>query len=283
MTRHLKAKKPLILKALLAAVVSLAALEAGAGSVLAGTIFVYNGPITTSQGTDNVNVSASFAISGNNLTVDLQNLGATPNTTYILTNLEWSIAGHNSTSLNNANSWWTTLGNTVKYNQSGVDQGANTGTSDQNQWDFAQSPGGNLGNGYNAEYAISTVSSSPNNIFNQIDGLNYGLVGPTTALGNNTNFDNLILYRSKDSSASGLEFTLTGLSGISESDITNVQFSFGSPVSGQGGVVFQAAFGPGTTAATPEPASWTLMVVGAAAFGWYRRRGVARTLLSSPN
>jgi hypothetical protein len=252
-----------------------------AGTCRAGTIFSYDGPITSiapgNQGTKSVDVSAIFTITGDTLTIALQNFQATPNTAFILTNLEWSIQGADP-SLSHLNSWWKTLDNTVKYNGSGVSQGPNPGNVDQNQWDFAQTPGAVIGNGYNAEYAISTVSSSPFNVFSQIDGSNYGIVGPGSTLGSG-NLDTMILYRSTDTTASGLQFTLSGLNGISESQITNVLFSFGSASNGTNtGVVFQGATSNQLQSAdavsAPEPASLGLLAIGCAAFGVrsYRRR-----------
>ena len=208
----------------------------------------------TNPGTaDSVSASALFAISGDTLTITLKN--TTPGGTLlrgdILTGLVWDISGATpvlafpTTALTAGSDIFT---DKTTSNTSDPVNGSWTnvlGATPISQYGVATT-------GFNGAFSAGTITLGTS-------GVDYGIVSNNPpngtfpappGSGTSGSFNASAFPLIQDT----LTFTLTGISGVSQSQITDVKFLFGSD-------------GTGIITAVPEPGSFTLAGIGLAAAG----------------
>jgi len=213
-------------------------------------------PITfTTSGTvpstgDTVSASAEFTVlSGGNLQIVLTNTtsGGTLANGDALTDLFFTvIAADPVLAMSSA------TGNTLNPSATGVDlKAVNKGDG---TWEFVGHPGSTFGvneNGVNFPYEYGLSTAGDGGLFNGdlIDGPDYHIV----AAGTDLNLDGLKNFPAVDTSAT---FVISGYSGLTEANIRNVAFSFGTTpdlVSEGGGPPQQVI---------PEPTTVALLGIG---------------------
>jgi hypothetical protein len=210
-------------------------------------LFVGSG--TNAETGDSVSASALFQISGNTLTITLQNttLGGTLLRGDILTGLVWDVSGATpvlafpTTALTAGSDIFT---DKLTSNTSDPVNGSWTnvlGATPISQYGVAAT-------GFSGAFSVGTIVLGTG-------GVDYGIVsnGTFPALpgsGTSGSFNGSAFPLIQDT----LKFTLTGISGVSESQITDVKFLFGTN-------------GTGIITAVPEPGSFAVASIGIAAAG----------------
>jgi len=253
--------------------IALAAMTADAGATPA---------LWTGSGTAagvGVSASALFTISGNTLTIVLQNTSAShaaavqdvPGST--LTGLFFDLTGSPTltpvSSLIAAGSIvqggactgtcgasTTNVGGEFGYQATSFPNGADRGIASSGYLTTGLS--GNIGNFNNG--AAGTDLDNPASL----DGINFGIISAAAGFNPNGGLSGDPLIRD------AVTFTLTGALGLTEDDISHVSFQYGTSLTETNIVGFDPPPPPGIGA--PEPASLTLFGLGMAGLAIVRRR-----------
>jgi hypothetical protein len=208
---------------------------------------------TNAETGDSVSASALFEISGDTLKITLKNttLGGTLLRGDILTGLVWDISG--ATPVLAFPTTKLTAGSDIFLDKIT----SNTADPVNGSWTNV------LGGTPISQYGVATTrfggAFSAGTITLGTGGVDYGIVSNGTfpappGSGTSGTFNASAFPLIQDT----LTFTLTGISGVSQSQITNVKFLFGTD--GTGIIT-------GVPTAVPEPGSFTLAGIGLAAAG----------------
>jgi hypothetical protein len=239
-------------------------LDAGAAPI------IYSASGTT--GGVNVSASASFDLVGDNLTIVLTNtsganaLADVPGST--LTGLFWNFTG--SPILSTVSAMLTAgsqiLGTCSQVNCAGVTNvsgefgyRAGSGPTGQNQGiassGYITNPGGNIGNFNNGGAGVNLDNPE------SLDGINFGIVSGAAGYSPNGGLESVPVI------SNSVTFMLTGVSGLTNTDISGVLFQYGTNFSefsmpGGGGGGGNGGGGGGGNNSVPEPGSLALLGIG---------------------
>jgi MYXO-CTERM domain-containing protein len=248
----------------------------------------FTGSGTAPTGGVTATASAQFTISANQLTIVLTNTSPSNNGQDVpgstLTGLFWDFSGSNplltpgsatasdiiqsnfcspASACNGTN---VNVGGEFGYQRDGSGFPAHNGISSSGYLTTGLS--GNIGNFNNG--AAGTNLNDPVSL----DGINFGIVSAAAGFNPNGGLESVPLVRDT------MTFVLTGVSGLSESSITNVSFQYGTSLSetrivgSTGGSTSSTSSGISSGGA-PEPASGPLALLSLAMLGgatWLRRR-----------
>lgn len=230
---------------------AMTALLAATAALPARADLIVTGSGSNAETTDSVSASALFRIVGNSLTIALTNTSApTPIRGDVLQGISFNISGSSPT-LALSTIALTSPGSGTADDRIFTSKTASN-TSDPLSGSYTNvlgtTPIGQYGvssTGFNGAFDVGSITRGSG-------GTDYGIVAagtfPNSGASNSFNSAFPLIQHS-------LSFTLTGLSGVSESQITGVKFLFGT--SGQG--VLNGTVGP---AAVPQPASAVLLGLG---------------------
>lgn len=234
-----------------------------------------------------LSAQAMFSISGNDLTITLTNIAtvAPGASNGGLTGLFFNFTGTNPGL--SPTSATVTAGTIIQASLCNVGANCDTATNVGGEFIFGAGPFSDSGGSLNAEFGISSSGyiGGPAGNFNgpnlddpnAPDGANFAIVPTSFTSGSaNGGLDNDPLIRNS------VVFVLSGVSGFSESAISNVSFQYGTnlgepnvPSTSSGPPSSSTSSGP--PSAAPEPGTSTLALLGTALIaGALRQRRKAR-------